>query len=115
MHLATLILLITISAAIIARSYCIRRRQRQLLDEAIRNGTYVPPPTTGTPNLKDKPVLYDIFLLASEGGMNVRRLKKKMRESESSETDFGEEWKEKSSWSHLMVGFLLLCNAPSLN
>lgn len=39
---ATLVLLLSVSAAIVARSYIIRRRQRRAVEEAIRNGTYVP-------------------------------------------------------------------------
>lgn len=36
--LATLVLLLAVSAAIVVRSYLIRRRQRRLLDDAVRDG-----------------------------------------------------------------------------
>ena len=41
--LATLILLLGVSAAIVIRSLILRRRHRALVEEAIRNGTYVSP------------------------------------------------------------------------
>lgn len=40
--LATLVLLLSVSAAIVIRSLLLRRRHRRLVEEAIRNGTYVP-------------------------------------------------------------------------
>ncbi|KIY66253.1 hypothetical protein CYLTODRAFT_423597 [Cylindrobasidium torrendii FP15055 ss-10] len=41
--LATLILLLGVSAAIVFRSLVLRRRHRAMVAEAIRNGTWVPP------------------------------------------------------------------------
>ena len=66
--LATLILLLSISGAIVGRSYVLRRRQRRLIEEAIRNGTYVPPSVRGgAPRvLGAKPQLHDVFLALDE-------------------------------------------------
>ncbi|PFH50187.1 hypothetical protein AMATHDRAFT_61513 [Amanita thiersii Skay4041] len=44
--LATLVLLLSVSAAIVIRSFIIRRRHRRMIEEAIRNGT-LPPFATG--------------------------------------------------------------------
>ncbi|KAH8078074.1 hypothetical protein BXZ70DRAFT_690488 [Cristinia sonorae] len=65
--LATLVLLLTVSALIIARSYALRRRQQRIIDEAIRNGTYVPPPSRifGPPPL-EKPILHDVYLTSNQ-------------------------------------------------
>ncbi|KAG5732940.1 hypothetical protein E4T56_gene17250, partial [Termitomyces sp. T112] len=41
--LATLVLLLSVSAAIILRSLILRRRHQRLVAEAMRNGTWVPP------------------------------------------------------------------------
>ncbi|KAF5382401.1 hypothetical protein D9757_009812 [Collybiopsis confluens] len=41
--LATLVLLLGVSGAIVARSLLLRRRHRRMIEEAIRNGTYIPP------------------------------------------------------------------------
>ncbi|KAH9924950.1 hypothetical protein B0H21DRAFT_826686 [Amylocystis lapponica] len=59
--LATLILLLSISAAIVVRSYILRRRQRRMIEEAIRNGTYVPPPRSPR-TFGEKPRLHDVYL-----------------------------------------------------
>ncbi|KAI0074742.1 hypothetical protein K474DRAFT_1699516 [Panus rudis PR-1116 ss-1] len=66
--LATLVLLLTVSAAIVIRSYVLRRRQRVLLEEAIRNGTLSP--DFGTPrsrgnkvDIGNKPEIYDVYLV----------------------------------------------------
>ena len=63
--LATLILLLSISGAIIFRSFVIRRRHRRIMEEAIRNGTWIPsPPTGGRPkvDLSKKPILWDAYV-----------------------------------------------------
>ncbi|KAJ3887475.1 hypothetical protein GG344DRAFT_80694 [Lentinula edodes] len=46
--LATLVLLLGVSAAIVVRSLVLRRRHRRMVEEAIRNGTYVPPSVIAT-------------------------------------------------------------------
>jgi hypothetical protein len=45
--LATLVLLLSVSAAIILRSLLLRRRHRRMVEEAIRNGTWIPPSPGG--------------------------------------------------------------------
>ncbi|KIP06906.1 hypothetical protein PHLGIDRAFT_19341 [Phlebiopsis gigantea 11061_1 CR5-6] len=60
--LVTLILLLAVSGAIVLRSYVVRRRQRRMVEEAIRNGTYVPPERAKGKKLGEKPVLYDVYL-----------------------------------------------------
>ncbi|KAL1745596.1 hypothetical protein HDZ31DRAFT_63005 [Schizophyllum fasciatum] len=60
--LATLILLLGVSAAIVIRSLILRRRHRALVEEAIRNGTWVPPPTRPRVDLSKKPKLHEAFL-----------------------------------------------------
>jgi len=60
--LATLVLLLAISALIVLRASVLRRRQRALMEEAIRNGTYVPPASRIRTEEADKPVLYDVYL-----------------------------------------------------
>ncbi|KAJ3476033.1 hypothetical protein NLI96_g11434 [Meripilus lineatus] len=99
--LATLILLLTISAAIIARSYCIRRRQRQLLEEAIRNGTYVPPPPIRPVDPNQKPVLYDVFLDSEGGLVGVHEHRRNASEVESVESDLKAQ-KNFGTWGSIM-------------
>lgn len=72
--LATLVLLLSVSAAIILRSLLMRRRHRRMVEEAIRNGTWIPPPPeTGTfgtgrarVDLSRKPKLWDAYLGTTE-------------------------------------------------
>ncbi|EKM52499.1 uncharacterized protein PHACADRAFT_198555 [Phanerochaete carnosa HHB-10118-sp] len=59
--LVTLILLLAVSGAIVTRSFIMRRRHRRMVEEAIRNGTYVPPSKTKK-ELGQKPAIYDAFL-----------------------------------------------------
>ncbi|KAK0184828.1 hypothetical protein F5146DRAFT_1073855 [Armillaria mellea] len=59
--LATLILLLGVSAAIVFRSLILRRRHRRMVEEAIRNGTWIPP-TNGRGIRYDpsqKPILHE--------------------------------------------------------
>ncbi|TCD64458.1 hypothetical protein EIP91_004062 [Steccherinum ochraceum] len=83
--LATLVLLIAISALVITRTFVLRRRQRLLIEEAIRNGTYVPPPT-GQPKVKvEKPVLWDVYLeemVVGDGGSSAGDRNEKEKEEE---------------------------------
>ncbi|KAF9007073.1 hypothetical protein BDQ17DRAFT_1423152 [Cyathus striatus] len=66
--LATLVLLLSVSAAIVIRSFILRRRHRAMIEEAIRNGTWVAPPLAsmggGRPkvDLSKKPKLYEAYL-----------------------------------------------------
>lgn len=69
--LATLFLLLTVSGVIVIRSFILRRRHRRLVEEAIRNGTWVPPPpllSARTPrvDLSKKPVMWDAYLGSNE-------------------------------------------------
>ncbi|TDL15030.1 hypothetical protein BD410DRAFT_796767 [Rickenella mellea] len=59
---ATLVVLLAISGAIILRSIILRRRQRRLVEEAIRNGTYVPPSQRYDPKLAKRPLLHDAYM-----------------------------------------------------
>lgn len=64
--LATLVLLLSVSAAIVVRSFLLRRRHRRLIEEAIRNGTWIPPAPTGRSgprvDLSKKPRLWEAYL-----------------------------------------------------
>lgn len=63
--LATLVLLLSVSGAIVVRSFVLRRRHRLMVEEAIRNGTWVPPaPPTRSPriDLSKKPTLWEAHL-----------------------------------------------------
>ncbi|OBZ76885.1 hypothetical protein A0H81_03035 [Grifola frondosa] len=93
---ATLLLLLSVSAAIVIRSYVLRRRQRLLIDAAIRNGTYVPGlPRTLFPGAK--PRLYDAFL-APPPDPDLERAIQKAR------ADAGDpEEKQSSLWERIMV------------
>jgi len=69
--LATLVLLLSVSAAIVARSFVLRRRHRLMMEEAIRNGTWIPPaPGTGASrprvDLSKKPVMWEAHLGGGE-------------------------------------------------
>jgi hypothetical protein len=68
--LATLVLLLGVSAAIVIRSLLLRRRHRRMIEEAIRNGTWVPPAHGGGAgnggrqkvDLSKKPKMWEAFL-----------------------------------------------------
>ncbi|KAF8872807.1 hypothetical protein CPB84DRAFT_1854299 [Gymnopilus junonius] len=63
--LATLVLLLSVSAAIVIRSFILRRRHRLMVEEAIRNGTWVPPAPPTRParvDLSKKPVLWEAYI-----------------------------------------------------
>jgi len=68
--LATLVLLLSVSAAIILRSLVIRRRHRRLVEEAIANGTWLPPTqgpggpsgTRARVDLSRKPKMWEAFV-----------------------------------------------------
>ena len=67
--LATLFLLLFVSAAIVLRSFILRRRFRRRIEEAIAAGVYIPPPFGGTPpgprRILERPKLWDIYLAPS--------------------------------------------------
>jgi len=58
--LATLLLLLAISAAVVGRSIVIRRRARRMIEEAIRNGTWLPQAGRPAVKLGEKPKLFDV-------------------------------------------------------
>ncbi|KIM89705.1 hypothetical protein PILCRDRAFT_2020, partial [Piloderma croceum F 1598] len=70
--LATLVLLLGVSGAIVVRSFILRRRHQALVEEAIRNGTWVPPPFgaggrggrhgLGKKELGEKPKMWDAWV-----------------------------------------------------
>lgn len=60
--LVTLVLLLSVSGAIVIRSLFLRRRHRLLVEEAIRNGTYVPPSVRAKRLLGQKPVIHDAYV-----------------------------------------------------
>ncbi|KAF9643043.1 hypothetical protein BDM02DRAFT_3264253 [Thelephora ganbajun] len=59
--LATLLLLLTISVVVVGRSIIIRRRARRMIEEAIRNGTWLPPAGRPVVKLGEKPKLFDVY------------------------------------------------------
>ncbi|KAF8188821.1 hypothetical protein K438DRAFT_2019185, partial [Mycena galopus ATCC 62051] len=60
--LATLILLLGVSSAIVARSICLRRRHRRMVADALANGTWLPPPARPRVDLRKKPRLWDAWV-----------------------------------------------------
>lgn len=52
--LATLVLLLGVSLAIVLRSLCLRRRHRRMVEEAIRNGTFHPGMLNPTIDARDR-------------------------------------------------------------
>ncbi|KAJ7178220.1 hypothetical protein C8R46DRAFT_1346431 [Mycena filopes] len=60
--LATLILLLGVSSAIVVRSLLLRRRHRRMVEEAIANGTWVPPAPRLRIDPRKKPRIWDAFL-----------------------------------------------------
>ena len=63
--LATLVLLLAVSGAIVVRSFILRRRHRRMVEEAIRNGTWIPPTPAVRParvDLSKKPELWEAYL-----------------------------------------------------
>ncbi|KII83793.1 hypothetical protein PLICRDRAFT_46979 [Plicaturopsis crispa FD-325 SS-3] len=66
--LATLVLLLAISSTIVARSLVLRRRHRRLIEEAIRNGTWVPPPqgSRSRRDIGEKPVMWDAWVVGAD-------------------------------------------------
>ena len=61
MFLATLVVLLSVSAVIVFRSLVLWRRRR-MVEEAIRNGTWVPPSPPSRVDLSKKPVLWEAYI-----------------------------------------------------
>jgi len=59
--LATLLLLLAISAMIVGRSILVRRRTRHIVEQAIANGTWITPSPKIPINLRDKPYLHHAY------------------------------------------------------
>jgi len=59
--LATLLLLLAISVVIVGRSIVIRRQARRMIEEAIRNGTWLPQAGRPVVKLGEKPKLFDVY------------------------------------------------------
>ena len=57
---ATLLLLLAISLVIVGRSVVVRRRARRMIEEAVRNGTWLPQAGRPVINLGEKPKLFDV-------------------------------------------------------
>lgn len=76
------------------------------MEEAIRNGTYVPPAPARTVDLNQKPVLYDVYL-DGEGIVSVREHRRSVSEVESMETDL-KAGKDMGTWGSMMVSVLLV-------
>jgi hypothetical protein len=57
---ATLLLLLAISVVIVGRSIVIRRRARRVIEDAIRNGTWLPQAGRPVVKLGEKPKLFDV-------------------------------------------------------
>ncbi|KAG6834909.1 hypothetical protein H0H93_006495 [Arthromyces matolae] len=86
--LATLVLLLTVSAAIILRSLVVRRRHQQLIEDAIRNGTLMPPSPGGSGtfifggqirprvDLSKKPKMWEAFVGASSRDTTINASKR---------------------------------------
>ncbi|KAF7343210.1 hypothetical protein MVEN_01752200 [Mycena venus] len=60
--LATLILLLGVSSAIVVRSLLLRRRHRRMVAEAIANGTWIPPAPRVKVDLRKKPRVWDVWV-----------------------------------------------------
>ncbi|KAJ6522239.1 hypothetical protein B0H10DRAFT_378527 [Mycena sp. CBHHK59/15] len=60
--LATLIMLSAVAGAIVVRSMIIRRRQRERINQAVANGTYMSPSHRGRVDINAKPSMYEVCL-----------------------------------------------------
>ncbi|KAJ6587999.1 hypothetical protein B0H19DRAFT_1097657 [Mycena capillaripes] len=85
--LATLILLLGVSSAIVFRSLLLRRRHRRMIAEAIANGTWVPPTPRVRVDLRKKPRLWDAWVAPPVLGGGAG---------------------EKDEWDGIMVGVVFL-------
>ena len=79
---ATLVLLLCVSGAVVLRSITLRIRHRRAIEEAIRNGTYVPPDQRPRKTPPVRPAMHDAHV---------------------EEETFDGEDSEKMKWEGLMV------------
>ena len=90
--LATLVLLLSVSGAIVIRSFILRRRHRRMVEEAIRNGTWVPTTPAARNSRVDlakKPELWEAYL--GSGGWQLGGL------GSGKELDIDSNWKSEYS------------------
>jgi len=96
--IATLVLLLAISSAIVIRSLILRRRHQRLVEEAIRTGTWLPHHFESGPrrrrDIGQKPKLWEAWLTPND--------------DDSDES-------EKGKWSDIMVSGPVLCGAFPLS
>ena len=101
---ATLVLLLAVSAAIVVRSYLIRRRQRRLLDAAVRDGLLAPGAPAFAPRgalPARRPELADVYL-GSAPAEKARRLSVASEDTGTSARSLGVGW-----WNPVMVSTCL--------
>ena len=94
--LATLILLLSVSGLIAVRSYILRRRHQRMIEEAIRNGTYVPPVRPGHVDPSKKPQLWEAYI-GSDGGWQTGRSSSFSHGSGKKGLDISTNWKSENS------------------
>jgi len=89
--LATLVLLLSVSGAIVVRSFIIRRRHRRMEEEARRNGTWIAPTAARSSrvDLDKKPELWEAYLRG--GGWQRGSF------GSGKELDIGANWKSEYS------------------
>ena len=94
---ATIVLLLLVTLTVVARTYCLRRYHRQMVAEAIANGTH----PLARPDPGDRPSMFEVYvgedLLADESHISEKR---KEREK------LGEDAPE--AWDEIMVRMRLL-------
>ncbi|KAK7677215.1 hypothetical protein QCA50_019809 [Cerrena zonata] len=124
--LATLVLLLTVSGAIVIRSYIIRRNQREAIERAIRDGTYVPPSPgagfggrgrgKGKVDLSKKPGIWDVYLGDVGEGSNKGGIDEKSEVGEVRERDvgaLGETAKDVQWWDGVMPVSAFYAHPPT--
>lgn len=89
--LATLFLLLFVSAGIVLRSFVLRRRFRRRIEEALASGVPLTPPWGGPPILPrmlERPTLWDVFIrpASKEGWSETLPLAVQVAASKSSES-----------------------------
>ncbi|KAH0834237.1 hypothetical protein J3R83DRAFT_11554 [Lanmaoa asiatica] len=99
--IATLVLLLAVSSAIVIRSLILRRRHQRLVEEAIRTGTWLPnrfDPVTGRRrrDIGQKPKLWEAWLHPNND------------DGESEEN-------EKRKWGGIMPVYAAYVNSPTLS
>lgn len=89
---ATLVLLLAVSSAIVIRSLILRRRHQRLVEEAIRTGTWMPQRFNSSRRRRDigqKPSLWEVWLNTKD------------HDGEAEQT-------ERRYWGDIMVGCTIL-------